>query len=216
MKRCKRHSGARDEWCRVNTLAAFQARLEMAIGKPATLRPFVCEGSPLDCGVFIVGFNPATEMSADFWKFWTPGYGFNKAAWFDAYKAERLNKPLRPGKARRNAVSPTRRAIDWICESASPLRCLETNIYATASLDMNSLGHEDRDAATFMFLVETIKPSVIVAHGKTLAERQNAFRITRRFWQCLISHAGGLKRRPANSVRSLGCWRQRRRARTDR
>ena len=150
----------------MNTLEEVQARLEAAIGRPATSRPFVCEGSPLDCRVFIVGFNPATEMSADFWEFWTPGYGFNKAAWFDAYKAERRNKPLRPGKTRRNAISPTRRVIEWICEAAAPVKCLETNIFSTASTDMNSLREEDRDATLFRLLVEAVKPSVIVAHGK--------------------------------------------------
>ncbi|MDZ4689710.1 hypothetical protein [Terricaulis sp.] len=159
----------------MHTLDDFQHQLEKAIGRSATSRPFVCEGSPLDCGVFIVGFNPATDMSADFWKFWTPGYGFDKAAWFDAYKAESLNKPLRPGKTRRTAVSPTRRVIEWICEAASPVRCLESNIYSTATPDMNSLGHEDRDAAIFRFLVETIKPSVIVAHGKDAGREADRF-----------------------------------------
>jgi hypothetical protein len=160
------------------TLDAFQARLEAAIGRPATLRPFVCEGSPLDCRVFIVGFNPATALSADFWEFWTPGYGFNKAAWFDAYKAERQSKPLRPGKTRRNAVSPTRRVIEWICEAAAPTPCLETNIYAIPSLDIASLNPGDRDLAIFRFLVETIKPSVIVAHGKDAG--REAARFSRR------------------------------------
>jgi hypothetical protein len=153
----------------------FQPRLEGAIGKPATTRPFVCEGSPLDCRVFIVGFNPATEMAADFWEFWTPGYGFDKAAWFDAYKAERLNKPLRAGKTRRSAVSPTRRVIDWICDAAAPTKCLETNIFSTASTDMNSLSGDHRDAAIFRFLVEAVKPSVIVAHGKDAGQEAERF-----------------------------------------
>lgn len=159
----------------MNTLDDFQARLEAAIGRPATSRPFVCQGSPLDCRVFIVGFNPATEISADFWEFWTPGYGFNKTAWFDAYKAERQSKPLRPGKTRRSAVSPTRRVIEWICEAASPVRCLETNIYSTATPDMNSLSQADRDAALFRFLVEAVKPSVIVAHGKDAGQEAERF-----------------------------------------
>ena len=159
----------------MNTLDDFQARLEGAIGRPAKLRPFVCEGSPLDCRVFIVGFNPATEMSADFWEFWKPGYGFNKAVWFDAYKSERLNRPLRPGKTRRNVVSPTRRVIDWICEAASPVRCLETNIYSTATPDMASLNPCDRDAALFGWLVQTIRPSVILAHGKDACREADRF-----------------------------------------
>jgi hypothetical protein len=154
----------------MQTLEEFQGRLEAAIGRPAMSRPFVCEGSPLDCRVFIVGFNPATEMSRDFWEFWTPGYGFSKSVWFDAYRAERQSRPLRAGKTRRNAVSPTRRVIDWICEAAAPTRCLETNVYSTATHDMASLEAGDRDAAIFRWLVETVNPSVIVAHGKDAGE----------------------------------------------
>lgn len=149
--------------------------MEAAIERPAATRPFVCEGSPLDCRVFIVGFNPATEMTVDFWEFWTPGYGFNKTAWFDAYKVERLNKPLPPGKTRRNTVSTTRRVIEWICEAAAPVRCLETNIYATATPDMASLEAGNRDAALFRFLVEAVKPNVIVAHGKDACREAERF-----------------------------------------
>lgn len=159
----------------MNTLDDFEARLEAAIGRPATSRPFVCEGSPLDCRVFIVGFNPATEMSADFWDYWTPGYGFNKSAWFVAYKAERRSKPLREGKTRRNAVSPTRRVIDWICDAAAATKCLETNIYSMATPDMASLSEDNRDAALLGWLVQTIRPSVIVAHGKDACREAESF-----------------------------------------
>lgn len=77
------------------------------MGRPTSLRPFVCDGSPLDCEIFIVGANAATAMG-DFWDFWLPGVGMDKAAWFAAYKAARAQKPLAPGKTRRMAVSPTR------------------------------------------------------------------------------------------------------------
>lgn len=95
-------------------LEKFGDRLAALIGAPTDLRPFVCDGSPLTCDVFIVGFNPATTMSADFWQFWRPGVGFNKVAWFDAYKEDRQLKPLKPGKTRRNAVSTTRRVMDFV------------------------------------------------------------------------------------------------------
>ena len=89
----------------------FEDGLAVLIGAPTDLRPFVCDGSPLTCDVFIVGFNPATTMSADFWQFWSPGMGFDKVAWFEAYKKDRQHKPLKPGKRRRKAVSPSRGMI---------------------------------------------------------------------------------------------------------
>ena len=75
----------------------------------------------------IVGINPATSMSADFWQFWRSDYGFDKAAWFETYLQDRKLQPMKPGKTRRNSVSNTRRVIDWLLEEASPVLCLETN-----------------------------------------------------------------------------------------
>ncbi len=42
-------------------LTEFGSELEALIERPTALRPFVCDGSPLSCTVFIVGYNPATE-----------------------------------------------------------------------------------------------------------------------------------------------------------
>lgn len=111
----------------------FEDELAALIGAPTDLRPFVCDGSPLTCDVFIVGFNPATTMSSEFWQFWRTGVGFDKVAWFAAYKKDRQLKPLKPGKTRRNAVSPSRRVIEMILEGAAPYRCLETNIYSAST-----------------------------------------------------------------------------------
>lgn len=140
------------------------------IGAPTDLRPFVCDGSPLTCDVFIVGFNPATTMSADFWQFWSPGKGFDKVAWFEAYKKDRQLKPLKPGKTRRNVVSRSRGVIEMIIEGASPYRCLETNIYAAPTEQASDLAARQRITAPFDFLLSNIKPRVIVAHGVEAVE----------------------------------------------
>ena len=39
------------------------------LNRETDLRPFVCEGSPIECESFLVGINPASEMSVDFWDF---------------------------------------------------------------------------------------------------------------------------------------------------
>lgn len=148
------------------TLNEFERELATLIGRPADLRPFVCEGSPLTCSVFLVGFNPATTMHTDFWEFWRPGYGYDKAAWFKRYLEERAAKPLKPGKTLRQKISATRRNMECFVEGAAGVRVLETNIYATASDDMKSLDLASREIAPFKFLLDTIKPKVIVVHGK--------------------------------------------------
>lgn len=150
-------------------LDKFEQNLAALIGKPTDLRPFVCEGSPLTCRVFIVGFNPATEMSSDFWKFWRLGYGFDKAAWFSEYLKDRQSRPLKPGKTRRPAVSNTRSRIDWVIEEATPIRCLETNIYAAPTEQAVDLRALQRSTAPFDFLMDSVKPDVVVVHGKDAA-----------------------------------------------
>ena len=149
----------------MNQLAALENQLESLIGRPTDLRPFVCDGSPLDSEVFIVGLNPASAMATDFWDFWEPGIGFDKPRWFDAYKAERQRRPLKPGRTRRRLVSPSRGVIEWINASLGPVKALETNIYSAATEEYRDLAQHKRLTAPFDFLLEAIRPRVIVVHG---------------------------------------------------
>jgi hypothetical protein len=148
------------------TLDDFEWNLATLIGRPTDLRPFVCDGSPLDCSVFLVGLNPATSLDADFWEFWQTDRGFDKTSWFQQYLAERAAKPLKEGKKFRPAISPTRRNIEAFVEGAGHARVLETNIYSNASEDLKSLDPTRREIAPFCFLVDAIRPKVIVVHGK--------------------------------------------------
>jgi hypothetical protein len=154
----------------MTALEEFETGLAAIIGRPTALRPFVCDGSPLECRVFVAGFNPASMMSAGFWQFWNPQRGFDKASWLQAYKAERMSRPLKPGKTRRHPVSNSRRVIEWILEETGPVRCLETNIYAAATEQAADLEREQRLTAPFDYLLATINPRVIVVHGVEAAE----------------------------------------------
>jgi hypothetical protein len=150
----------------LTTLHKFENDLLALIGQPTDLRPFVCDGSPLHCDVFIVGLNPASPMQADFWDFWRNGAGFDRNNWFDVYRQERATRPLKPGKTRRPAISNSRRTIDWVVAEAGTGRCLETNIYATSTEEYRDLAQAQRSTAPFDFLLATISPAVIVVHGK--------------------------------------------------
>lgn len=147
----------------------FEAGLENLIGRPSLLRPFVCDGSPLDCRVFVVGINPATSMTEDFWSFWRPGVGFDKTSWYEAYKRHRAQLPLKPGRTRRHAVSSTRRILDLVVEAATPVRCLETNLFGMASAAASDLPMNARSTEVLDFLLPTIKPELVVAHGSGAA-----------------------------------------------
>ncbi|MCQ4249767.1 MULTISPECIES: hypothetical protein [Pseudomonadota] len=147
-------------------LEQFARDLERLIGRPSLLRPFVCDGSPLTCTAFIVGFNAATDMEGDFWRHWQSNFGFDKAAWFDEYRRVRSAKPLKPGRTRRQPVSTTRKRTELVLRGASPVRCLETNLYPTPSASAVDLTHHHRDTGVLEFLLERIRPQAILAHGK--------------------------------------------------
>ncbi len=146
-------------------LLDFELQLKRSLGDIQNPRPFVCEGNPLDCELFLIGFNAATEMKASFWSFWSSERGFDRSSWYETYIKERAEKPLRPGRTRRLQVSTTRRCIELIVNELKPIRCLETNLYMTATAQANELGSELMDASTFNFLVTTIKPRVLLLHG---------------------------------------------------
>lgn len=151
-------------------LSEFSLGLASLIGRPTNTRPFVCEGSPLECDAFLVGINPASDMSVDFWDFWSDSYGFDKSAWFEKYKEERETRPLKPGRKRRNEVSNTRRIIEEIVQGASPVKCLETNIYAKATEQASDLEERDRITAPFDYLLRQVAPRLVIAHGKDAAD----------------------------------------------
>lgn len=142
----------------LSLLGEFENKIAERIGRPSDLRPFVCEGSPLDCNVFIVGYNPATSMNSGFWDFWRTDYGFQKSAWLEAYRAERLHNGKR-------ALSNTRRVMNWICESAPSARVLETNLLWKPSRRKRDLAKQDRNLGDFGFLLDLLKPQVVVLHG---------------------------------------------------
>jgi hypothetical protein len=150
----------------MNPLDAFEQDLRAVIGYPTTLRPFVCNGSPLDCTVFLVGLNPATSMKAGFWTFWVPGGGFNREEWFRAYVAERMAAGPKPGKTRVKKVSPTRTFINEVIDGAgSGVKILETNIYAKERPVYSDLQADERMTTSFDFLLRRIKPRLLVAYG---------------------------------------------------
>ena len=129
-------------------------------------RPFICDGSPLECNVFLIGANPATEMSQPFWNFWSDTAGFDKEAWFSQYLADRANTQLKTGKKRRNPISNTRQRLGWIIEEANPVSCLETNVFSEATETLAELGANQRSTQIFEFLVRQLTPLLLVPHGK--------------------------------------------------
>jgi hypothetical protein len=138
------------------TNADFDHKLRTITGEDASIRPFVCNGSPLNCCVFVVGFNPASPIP--FWPFWHPQNGFDKAAWSVEYL--RLKGKWSPTRLRINLLS------EKLLELLPYASCLETNIYSYPSPDEKSLDKSQRDTEVLKFLLAAIRPNVVLFHGK--------------------------------------------------
>ena len=143
----------------------FSQELKQKINQDNSLRPFVCDGDPLNCRIFIVGFNPATKMEKDFIQFWSSDIGFDKKSWLQQYVKERKEMPLKEGQKRRNEYSNTRRRIEWLCSELKTEIPLETNIYHKPTKTVGDLSMNDRNIEVFKFLVTNIKPKILFLHG---------------------------------------------------
>jgi hypothetical protein len=137
------------------TLATFaQGLQELMSGGPPTLRPFVCDGSPIDCPIFIVGNNPAAALKVSFCDFWDDNIGFDKRAFLVAYE-----KQL-------GSLSQTRRRIELLVESAAPCKCLETNLWPEPTRRSRDLSKKGQSDEILKYLVRTIEPKIVYFHGR--------------------------------------------------
>ena len=67
--------------------------------------------------------------------------------------------------------------IEWILAGAAPVRCLETNIYAAPTDQMSDLETKQRLTAPFDFLLDVIRPRLIIAHGADASRHYHQLRL---------------------------------------
>lgn len=134
-------------------------------------RPFLCEGSPIGCDIFLVGINPGTDTP--FWPYWRLPYGCHKQEWLKDYLQ------------RHGRFLQTRARIERLFEATVPVRCLETNMFFRYSPDESSLPDEDRDTSVFDYLLAAISPKVMFIHGDSAIEHMEGLtgkRVRRDEW----------------------------------
>ena len=157
--------------------STFEQGLVEVIGRPSTLRPFVCDGSPLECSVFIVGLNPATASKRDFWEYFHPVKGFMKAMWREDYVAERK----KAGEF--FTISPSHNAIERVELAAAPAKILVTNIFSTPSKSASDLKASQRLTTTFDYLMSAIRPGLVIAHGMEAGAYVSTYKTDAVIWQ---------------------------------
>lgn len=133
-------------------LVAFERELRAVAGDVA-VRPFLCNGSPFDCPVFLVGINPATDIPL--WPYWSAEHGCDKQGWLGAY----LEKHGR--------YRPTRARIERLLRSLAPTRALETNVFHHRSRREADLVDEYKQTDVFDFLLKRLAPRVVFVHGRS-------------------------------------------------
>ncbi len=142
-------------------LRPFREGLEASIRADRAVRPFVCDGSPLQCRAFIVGINAASDVF--FWRFWDDETGFDKKRWYDCYRAQRAGVDKKP-------ASPTRQRIERIVCAAAPVSILETNLYSVATAKARDLKENDKRTDVIEFLLCEVSPRILLLHGKAVKE----------------------------------------------
>lgn len=160
---------ARHDYENMESLNDFADALCSLIGPGDRVRPFVCDGSPLTCSVFIIGTNPASSLAEQFWTYWDDSTGFDKHRFMAAYSDSRRRR----GKA---VVSQTRNALEVLVKSCAPLRCLETNVFGEATATQAELlAAPTQGISVLPFLVDAIKPKWIIAHGLVAGKAAAAY-----------------------------------------
>lgn len=143
----------------MDSLKAFADELRKMTKQGLLLRPFVCDGSPLDCDIFIVGSNRAAKLASEFWKYWDDSRGLDKARFLSEYGNYRRGR----GKPE---IAHSRNTLEVLMKSCAPLRCLETNVFGvTTDTRDEALAAPTQGISILPYLVETIKPRWIIAHG---------------------------------------------------
>lgn len=139
------------------TSSEFERELRSRFPEDARGWPFICDGSPFECRIFVVGHNP--RHHTPFWPFWKRGSCFDKAEWLKKYQACH------------GALSPTRKRIEWVIEAAAPARCLETNLFPEPSAYLKQLKPHERNTNVLEFLLGELNPSVVFVHGRIARKR---------------------------------------------
>ena len=117
-------------------------------------RPFTCVGSPLECRIFIVGLNSATQLEQPFFsRYWDDSLGFDRNTFEEDYLSLRNKKGVRP-------------RIEAIAKGASPVPCLETNIYAVPSRKASQFKSSDKNTDIVRYLLKVVRPCGVLVHSK--------------------------------------------------
>ena len=133
----------------------IERMVEKFIGRDDTgSRPFLCDGSPIGCQVFLIGINPA--VSTYWWEFWNLENGFDRKGWIKKFEEE--SKDGMKGRK-------TRLNIEMLRNQILPYRVLDLNLYHKRSDNLTMLQKAYKKKDVCDCLIKNIVPKLIFLHG---------------------------------------------------
>jgi hypothetical protein len=111
-------------------MSFWTTALSAVIPSPCFERPLICRGLLSESQLIVIGENPATEMSENWWQYWDDQSGFD----YDAFLYKYMKKRAANGKN----ISPTRRRLNRIHENG--ISCVETNAHQNEKPDGAGVG----------------------------------------------------------------------------
>lgn len=154
-------------------LRRFDRKIRELTGESPSARPFLCEGLPFGCNVFLVGTNPG--KTTGFWQRWSAKTGCDKRRWLEDY----LSKHAR--------YSPTRQRIEILIKALGTIRCLETNVLSFPSPRESDLAASQRDTRLLTILWrESVQGSSLLMESQPSSTLLNCVKPS-----CLVTGSPG-------------------------
>lgn len=146
-------------------LQQFRQCIEASLVNQHATRPFICSGSPLDCSIMMVGYNPSRAVNLDAFdtEIWSDETGFDRERFVEYYdRAGHENQSI---AWNRNHLFQ-QNFIDEMHDYA----ILETYLYSAITPKKNMLKDEQKSTATFDALVQWVKPKIIITQNIDVAK----------------------------------------------
>ena len=123
------------------------------------VRPFICSGSPLNCKIMMVGYNPAREVNLDVFDtdIWHDDIGFDRESFAEHYDIASYNDDL---QWNRNHIFQ-QNLIDEI--SNHPV--IETYLYSVITAKKTLLSPQHKHTHLFDWLYGILKPVLIITQN---------------------------------------------------
>ncbi len=137
----------------------LETQLKQAKLDHTPVRPFICSGSPFNCKIMMVGYNPAREVNLSVFDhdIWDDQMGFHRDNFAEHYDIASYNGDM---QWNRNHIFQ-QNLIDQLCNYA----VIETYLYSAITPKKALLESELKHTMIFDWLYGVIKPTLMISQN---------------------------------------------------